>query len=127
VIEAVLDASALLAFLQKEPGRDRVAAVLGKSAMSAVNVAEVVTKGIDYGGTVEGISSVLTQLPLCIMPFAPEDAYLAASLRPATRAQGLSLGDRACLALALKLSAPALTTERDWQRCALGVEIVRIR
>lgn len=125
--EVVLDASALLAFLQKEPGKERVEAVLARSIMSAVNLAEVVAKAIDNGGTLDQTSIVLSQLPLRVIPFTSEDAYITGSLRAATSPKGLSLGDRACLALALRTSLPALTTERDWGNCGLDVEIVKIR
>ena len=82
---AVLDASALLAFLRREPGRDRVEAVLDRSQISAVNLAEVVAKAIDRGGTLEGISDSLAPLPLRVVPFAPEDALISGSLRASTR------------------------------------------
>jgi ribonuclease VapC len=75
VAEAVLDASALLAFLQKEPGGKRVGAVLDQSIMSAVNLAEVVSKAIDNGGTLEAVSSSLSPLPMRVVPFEPEDAW----------------------------------------------------
>lgn len=125
--EVVLDASALLAFLRKEPGQERVEAVLGQSLMSAVNAAEVVSKAIDHGGTLEGISNSLARLPVRVVPFTSEDALIAGSLRAATRSQGLSLADRACLALAIKRTLPAMTADGDWARCGLDVKIIGIR
>jgi ribonuclease VapC len=83
VSEVILDASALLAFLRKEPGGKRVAAILGQSMISAVNLTEVFSKAIDHGGTVVGISNSLLQLPVRVVPFGPEDAVIAGSLRAA--------------------------------------------
>jgi PIN domain nuclease of toxin-antitoxin system len=95
--------------------------------MSAVNLAEVVSKAVDFGGTLESISGSLAPLPLQLVPFAPEDSMIAASLRAATRSRGLSLGDRACLALGLKLGSPVLTTEGRWRELDVGVVIEVIR
>jgi ribonuclease VapC len=127
VAEAVLDASALLAFLQKEPGSKRVEAVLDRSIMSAVNLAEVVSKAIDNGGTLEGVSSSLSPLLMRVVPFEPEDAYISGSLRTATSPKGLSLGDRCCLALGLKTGLPVLTTEGKWLEIDVGVRVEKIR
>ena len=125
--EVVLDASALLAFLRKEPGGKRVGAVLGQCMMSAVNLAEVVSKAIDHGGTVVGVSNSLLQLPVRVVPFGPEDAVIAGSLRAATRSKGLSLGDRCCLALGLKTGLPVLTTEGKWSEVDVGVRVEVLR
>jgi ribonuclease VapC len=125
--EVVLDASALLAFLQREPGGKRVASVLHQSIMSAVNLAEVVSKAIDNGGTLEGVSNSLSPLLMRVVPFEPEDAYISGSLRAATSARGLSLGDRACLALGLKTGLPVLTTEQKWLEIDVGVQVEKIR
>jgi ribonuclease VapC len=127
VTEVVLDASALLAFLKKEPGKERVDAALGHALMSSVNLEEVVSKAVDSGGSIEEASQALMALPMRIAPFTAEDAYISASLRKATRHVGLSLGERACLALALKLSVPALTTEGKWLKIHVGVRVEKIR
>jgi PIN domain nuclease of toxin-antitoxin system len=125
VSDVVLDASALLAFLGKEPGKERVEAVLARSMMSAVNLAEVVAKAIEKGGTLDQTAAVLSQLPITVAAFTPEDAYLAASLRAVTK--GLSLGDRCCLALGLKMGLPVLTTEGKWLGMGAGVQLEKIR
>ena len=125
--EVVLDASALLAFLKKEPGKERVEAVLARSIMSAVNLAEVVSKAIDSGGTLDHTSNVLSQLPLRIVPFTPEDAYISGSLRALTTPKGLSLGDRCCLALGVKTGLLVLTTEEKWLEVDAGVQVEKIR
>jgi PIN domain nuclease of toxin-antitoxin system len=127
VAEAVLDASALLAFLRNEPGADRVAAVLTRSCISAVNLAETIGKMVEHGKPLDEVSYQIDRLRIEVIPFDVAQARTAASLRKATRAAGLSLGDRACLALALQTSLPALTTDRDWDRCGVNVEIVRVR
>jgi PIN domain nuclease of toxin-antitoxin system len=124
---AVLDASALLAFLRKEPGRDRVTSVLDRALISSVNLAEVAAKAIDYGGTLEGIATALAPLPLRVLPFAPEDALISGSLRAATRSRGLSLGDRCCLALGVKTGLPVLTTDGKWRDLDVGVTVEVIR
>lgn len=123
----VLDASALMAFLREEPGWDRVVPVLSKSLISAVNLSEVIAKATDYGGTMADVSQALVQLPIEVLPFTPEDAYIAGSLRPATRSLGLSLGDRACLALGLRLGVSVLTADQAWAQVDVNIEIVTIR
>jgi PIN domain nuclease of toxin-antitoxin system len=123
----VLDASALLAFLRREPGGERIAAVLDRAVISAVNVSEVVSKALDYGGTLVAVSTALSQLPIRTIPFDGEDAYRAASLRPMTRGKGLSLGDRSCLALGMRLGVPVLTAEVAWSefQTIVAVEVIR--
>ena len=96
----VLDASALLGFLQDEPGCDQVEAVLPEAVISSVNWAEVVQKSIAAGIDVEGMRNDFEALGLRILPFTAEEAELAGQLwqqtRQQTRQRGLSLGDRAC-------------------------------
>lgn len=127
MIEAVLDASALLAFLRNEPGADKVASVLTASCISTVNLSETLTKLVDRGKRLEEVAYQIGRLQVHVSPFDEELAQMAASLRPATREFGLSLGDRACLALALKRSLPALTTDKLWSKCDVGVKVVSIR
>jgi ribonuclease VapC len=97
------------------------------SMLSAVNLAEVVTKSVDTGMTLDEARRVVAGLPCQIIPFDGEHAYLAAGLRVATRPFGLSLGDRACLALGLATGCPVVTAERKWDQCDVGVELIRIR
>jgi PIN domain nuclease of toxin-antitoxin system len=125
--EAVLDASALLAFLRNEPGADKVAAVLTRCCISAVNLAETISKMVEHGKPLDQVSYQIDRLQIPEIPFDGAQARTVASLRPTTRAAGLSLGDRACLALALQTSLPALTAERNWHQCGVNVQIVRIR
>jgi PIN domain nuclease of toxin-antitoxin system len=123
----VLDASALLAFVRREPGADRVAAAIGTAVVSAVNYAEAASKLLDLGDALEAVTFHLGRLQLELVPFDTEAGLLSASLRPATKARGLSLGDRACLALGLARRLPVLTADREWLSLDLGVEVRAIR
>lgn len=123
----VLDSSALLCLLNDEPGVARVAAALPNAAISAVNLSEAVAKLRERGLSAVEVRAALAGLSLDVRPFAGEQAYAAGDLRPATRALGLSLGDRACLALAAELGQPALTADRDWSKLELGIEIEVVR
>jgi ribonuclease VapC len=127
VAEAVLDASALIAFLRNEPGSDKVASVLSSSCISAVNMAETLGKMVQYGKPLEDVAHQVQRLRIPVIPFDDELAGITASLWKTTRTVGMSLGDRACLALALKTTLPALTTEEAWLRCGIDVQIVKIR
>lgn len=126
---AVLDASALLALVLGEPGADKVAMALGDAAISAVNLAEVTSQYALRGSAAEEIREMMSQFSAYIVPFDEELALAAGALTPVTKPAGLSLGDRACLALALRLGAKALTGDRAWVRVAdaVGVEVELIR
>ncbi len=123
----VLDASALLALINAEPGWDSVAAAIGEAAISAVNLAEVVTKMIDIGIPKDDAWVEAADLVPAIIDFGPEQARATAELRTATRSLGLSFGDRACLALARQLHLPALTANQAWRRLSIDVEIRFLR
>jgi PIN domain nuclease of toxin-antitoxin system len=122
----VLDASALLALLNAEPGATRVAAVLHQAVVSSVNLSEVVGKLAEVGMPEDEIHSALDGLRLDVIPFDESLAYRAGLLRPASRL-GLSLGDRAGLALAMELDCPVLTTDGKWQAVATSVVVEVIR
>ena len=123
----VLDSSALLCLLNGEDGAERVAEALPFAVIGAVNLAEVVTKLRERGLSVEEVEEVLGGLNLDVRPFTALQAYATGHLRQATRSQGLSLGDRACLALAVELGAPALTADQAWGKVEAGaiVEVIR--
>ncbi|MBI2164886.1 MAG: type II toxin-antitoxin system VapC family toxin [Chloroflexi bacterium] len=125
--QVVLDASALLAALQGEPGGVAVEARLDQAGLSTVNLAEVMQRSVARGVAVEGLTKDLEALGVTILPFTAEDAQLSASLWPKTRHLGLSLGDRACLALALRLGSPALTTDQVWSQLEVDVNIQVLR
>jgi PIN domain nuclease of toxin-antitoxin system len=118
-----LDASAVLALVHGEPGAERVLAVLDRAVMSAVNLAEVVSRLAERGRPPTDIRRQLTRLPLDIVPVDEDLGYEAGFLRPATRPIGLSLGDRICLALAARLGATALTADRAWTRVGTDVRV----
>ena len=130
---AVLDASAVLAYLNREARAEIVADLLAEGAsVSAVNLAEVLSAGADRGVEAERLIARLEEVGLLngaisVEPFTAEDASTVGSLRPATRGAGLALGDRACLALARRLEAPAVTADAAWSELAVGVEIRLIR
>ena len=123
----VLDASALLALLNSERGSHVVEESLPDAAISAVNLSEVVSKlsGRDMPGAM--VRTAVEALDLDIRSFDADLAFSAGLLRPATRGLGLSLGDRACLALGLLLSATILTTDRSWKKLKIGATIRVIR
>jgi PIN domain nuclease of toxin-antitoxin system len=127
VIEAILDASALIAFLRNETGAERVREVLTKSGISTVNLSETLGKMVEYGNDLETAAYQVERLRIAVIPFDAEQARIAASLWKTTRSVGMSLGDRACLAVALQTSLPAFTTEKTWGECGIGAKIVRIR
>lgn len=124
---AVLDASALLAYLQDEPGNDRVEVVLPEAVISSVNWAEVVQKSIAAGVDVDGMQEDLEALGLAVLPFTAEEAELAGRLWQQTRQYGLSLGDRACLSMGFTLKAAVLTADQIWSALNLPVTVHIIR
>ena len=117
----------MLAVLRGEPGRNRVVAVLPNSIVSSVNVAEVHTKLVD-GGMDEALGwSQIVKLELQSVPFDDALARMAGALVRITRPYGLSLGDRACLALAIDRKATVYTTDKIWKSLNLGIKIEVIR
>jgi len=123
----VLDASAILAHLGGEPGAERAEAFFGNAVMSAVNVSEVVAKLAERGAGLPLVRAALSRYGLDIVPFDEDLAFRAGALRTATKSFGLSLGDRACLALAEKLRLPVLTADRMWREIPLPVEVCVLR
>ncbi len=126
----VLDASALLACIQHEPGAEVVTrALVAGAAMSSLNLSEVVARLSDGGMSAEAIREALRSFEFEIVPFEEDAAFASGLLRPSTRSAGLSLGDRACIDLALRSGLPVLTTDRVWSTIAgplnLDVEVIR--
>ena len=128
-MRVVLDASALLAALNGEPGAERVAASLDAGIVSAVNFAEVAGALARVGNSVEQVRAILAALACTVIPADEETAVEAGLLRALTARAGLSLGDRFCLALGRRLRAPVLTADRQWSRIAddVGVKVELIR
>ena len=125
----VLDASAVLALLQAEPGHAVVQAHVerGNCCMSSVNVTEVLTQLIDRGMSPEDAEAALDALEIEVIAFDDVAARAAAALRVTTRAQGLSIGDRACLAVAALRKSVAVTADRAWKDVDCGVRVELIR
>lgn len=129
-VRYVLDASALLAYLNDEPGAHEVQRCIEQAPamMSSVNLAEVLSKCADQGMSTEDQAALSAALPLDIHPFDGAQALACAALRTPTRVAGLSLGDRCCLALAQTQGAVALTADQAWSRLVLpGARVQQIR
>ena len=130
--KSVLDASALLAYLNEEPGAEVVEKSLAAgSAIGTVNWAEVLSKAMETGIAPETLTAELEKRGILgnildVLPLTIEDSMEIAQLRPLTRPFGLSLGDRACLALGKRLSIPILTADRIWEEVP-GVHVTVIR
>lgn len=125
---SVLDASALLAYLLGEPGSERVRDAMAVQAIaSAVNLAEVLSKLADGGHDPERVMDRLAVLPLEVLAFDDGQALESALLRASTAGAGLSLADRACLALARRLGRTVLTADRTWRGLVPGIEVELIR
>ena len=125
--DVVLDASAVLALLNDEPGADQVWTHLPGAYLSAVNAAEVAAKLVDGGAGPEEAGQSLNRLGARIVPFENVDVVPAAQIRGASRSVGLSLGDRACLSLAKRLALPAVTADQVWSKVVLDIQIQLIR
>jgi PIN domain nuclease of toxin-antitoxin system len=126
-IKAVLDASALIAFLRGEPGADIVRETFGRAVISAVNYAEFLKKTIARGGEIAMAAELIQGLGVPVVIFDETQSLLAASLYPETKAQGMSFADRACLALGMHLRVPVLTAERKMALLSLPVKVHLIR
>ena len=126
-MSVVLDASAVLAVLNSEPGAEMVKDVLMGGSISATNFSEVIAKLVDSGLDDGDAIGVLDALPLTVHPVDVVQARRAGLLRRQTRKRGLSLGDRTCLALAVTLGFPVMTADRAWTELDLGVEVTVIR
>ncbi|MCR2832570.1 type II toxin-antitoxin system VapC family toxin [Parerythrobacter lacustris] len=126
-VAGVLDASALLAVVLREIDDQQAERWLHRASMSAVNLSEVVARLSDLDYAPDMIADGLAEFDLDIHPFDAAQAERAGRLRAATRHRGLSLGDRACLALAAELGRPAITADRAWAEFDLGISIEVIR
>jgi ribonuclease VapC len=125
--QVVLDATAILAVLFSEPGSDAVLPLLQNSAVSAMNLAEVHAQLLRRGVKADLAWKSLQDLGIEICPFNEEHARLAGELGGASRRITLSGGDRACLALAIARRATVYTTDAEWERLGLGIDVKVIR
>jgi len=126
-MSAVLDASALLAYLQQEAGAEIVKAAIGRAVISTVNWAETVQKTSPTTDEAADLRQGLQSLGLAFLPLSVEQAETAGRLRERTARFGLSLGDRACLAVGMEDGRTVYTADRVWQKLGLDVEIRTIR
>lgn len=123
----VLDASALIAAVSHEKGMEVVEPHLPQSIMSTVNLTEVATYMLDKGYTIAEARQRLRTPGFDVIPYDQDLAFAAAEMRLQTRAYGLSLADRACLALAKREKLPVLTADKAWKKLNVGVKITLIR
>jgi ribonuclease VapC len=124
----VLDASAILAVISGEPGAEKLTPnLLARAVGSAVNLAEVQTKLVTRGWSSEEAWEDATSPVREIVPFDQQQARVAGDLVTQTRPLGLSLGDRACLALGMELKAPVYTADGTWKKVKVGVRVHVIR
>jgi PIN domain nuclease of toxin-antitoxin system len=129
VSKIVLDASAVLAYLNDEAGGDSVSQPLetGQALMSTVNMAEVAARMIILGATAETAANVLRGLSMQMIALDETQALLSAKLMTKTKPYGLSLGDRCCIALAQQLELPVMTADRIWAEIDFGIDVQVIR
>lgn len=123
----VLDASALLALLAEEPGADEVEELLDGAAMATVNLSEVLQKSEQHGIDTEGLEFDLEALGLEFHPLDVTQARATAEVWARAPRACLSLGDRACLALAHSLGGAAVTADRRWSAAKHAIEVRLIR
>ncbi|MEL6160892.1 MAG: type II toxin-antitoxin system VapC family toxin [Cyanobacteria bacterium J06623_5] len=126
--EVVLDASAILAFLNQEEGAAAISQYLKNGIISAVNLSEVIAKLAERGVSKSLVQEFVEQLSIRVAPMDKTQAVIAGLLRNETKSFGLSLGDRVCVALGLHLKIPVITTDRQWDKLSIkGLEVRVVR
>ncbi len=127
MIKNVLDASAVLAVLNGERGQMKVIPLLAESVIASVNLSEVAAKLLEAGMDESSAQIAVSVLGIGeVADFTEDLAWDVARLRPLTKQYGLSMGDRACLALAVKLGIPAVTADKEWSKLKL-CKVMQIR
>ncbi|MGQ0484148.1 MAG: type II toxin-antitoxin system VapC family toxin [Hyphomicrobiales bacterium] len=125
--DIVLDASAILALLRNEPGSEAVAAVIAGGLVSTVNLSEVVAKLVERGSSAADAVDIVDGLPFETADFDSNLAFATGLMWMRGKKQGLSLGDRACLALAEHHRLPVVTADRNWRDLDVAIEIRILR
>lgn len=126
MIKNILDVSAVLAVLQNEKGKEKVEQILDESAISRVNITEILTKLVERGATISEAKKTVDELKLKIIEFDENQSLKVAELRPLTKHLGLSLGDRCCLALAITENLTAVTADKNWASVNVcKIEVIR--
>jgi ribonuclease VapC len=127
-LDYVLDSTALIALVGREPGFENVQALLERSAINAVNLTETIHKLVQKGSDNRLVERMLQGLQLNVIAWSESLAYRSAEFALYEKSHGLSLGDRACLALAKQLRATAVTADRAWRQVpGLGVRLLIFR
>lgn len=124
---SVFDASAVLAVLNAEPGKDAAEPQLFGASISSVNYSEVLKKTVEVGGSISKVQLFLAKQNLNIVPFAAQHAVQTAEIWPEAKPLGLSFADRACLSLGLLLELPVLTTDSDMAAVDLPIDVQLVR
>lgn len=124
---AVFDSSAVLAIICGEPDTDSIIDACSSALLSATNLAEVYSKSADVGITIEEMQWAIRSLQLTIVSCDEEHAELTGVFREPTRRFGLSLGDRACLALGKLRGLPVVTADQNWREVNVGVDVLVFR
>ncbi|MGH6786888.1 MAG: type II toxin-antitoxin system VapC family toxin [Novosphingobium sp.] len=126
-MSCILDASAMLALIFDEPGADLVAPVARGSSLLSVNFSEVVQRVIAIDGIPERADEAVDRLEINVVPFDRRLGRVTAELRERTAFMGASFADRACLAMGVVTGLPILSSDRDWGKLDLGIDIRLIR
>ncbi len=126
--KVVLDSSAILAYLLEEPGYEQITnQIVSRAVASSVNIAEVCAKLVSRGGRPREAWADALSVVRETVPFDDEQAELTGDLISKTKHLGLSLGDRACIALGMVLDVPVYTADRQWKELDLKVKVQVIR
>lgn len=123
----VLDSSALLAWIYREPGHERVFAAIPHAAMTTVNLTEVLSRFVRDGRELTEVGREIAKFPIEWVDFNRALATMAAGLMSETQPHGLSLGDRACIALGISRRAVVMTADPGWAKLNLDVKVELIR
>ena len=123
----VFDSSVVIAILKQDPGFSTAESSISDALISTVNMSEVATYLARNSVPKDTIQEVLASFPIQVVPFEESLAIQTGCLYSSCKHLGLSLGDRACLALALSRKMPVLTADRVWSKLDLGISIQVLR